>query len=86
MNSPADRVPSHGTHGYGRATTYAVDLRRSSGPTAHRAAPALGWIVRRRESFPSFGQAVVAVADGTVVEASTAARDHRPASRGLAIM
>ncbi|GAA2089041.1 M23 family metallopeptidase [Actinomadura alba] len=74
VNSPADKVPSHGTHGYGQA--YAVDLVHT--PTdgtpwkgVHRWPPA-----RRPEEFPSFGRPVLAPADGVVVRVHQRERDH----------
>ncbi|HEY7488405.1 MAG TPA: M23 family metallopeptidase [Streptosporangiaceae bacterium] len=74
VNSPADRVPSHGVHAYGQ--TYAIDLvhhpdddRAWQG--VHRWPPA-----RRPETFPAFGQPVYAVADGVVVKATDWQRDH----------
>jgi murein DD-endopeptidase MepM/ murein hydrolase activator NlpD len=73
LNSPADRVPSHGTHGYGQ--TYAIDV--AAEPT-EGARPAFGWwpVARRNRDFPAFGAPLLAVADGTVVRASDWRRDH----------
>lgn len=65
-NSPADRVPSHGTHALG--TTYAIDLVPvdASGRSAPR-----GWrswlATEPPEAFVGFGLDVVAPAGGTVV-------------------
>jgi len=74
INSPATRVPSHGTRELGQA--YAIDLVHAPDPArdwrpVHRWPPA-----RRPETFPAFGQPVVAPADATVVEASGWQRDH----------
>jgi hypothetical protein len=74
VNSPADNVPSHGTRGYGQA--YAIDLVYQPDPTVtwqgvHRWPPA-----RRPETFPAFGQPILAPADGVVVAASGWQRDH----------
>jgi hypothetical protein len=74
LNSPANRVPSHGTHAYGQ--TYAIDIVHE--PEAGDR-PSFGWawpVARRNGSFPGFGAPVLAVADGTVVHASDGMRDH----------
>ncbi|MEU5987523.1 M23 family metallopeptidase [Spirillospora sp. NPDC047418] len=74
VNSPADKVPSHGTHELGQ--TYAIDL-------VHVPDPGRAWTALRRwplaarpETFPAFGQDVHAPADGVVVQASGWQRDH----------
>ncbi|TDC93554.1 M23 family metallopeptidase [Actinomadura sp. 7K507] len=74
VNSPADKVPSHGTHELGQ--TYAIDL-------VHVPDPAEVWqplrkrpLAARPETFPAFGQDVLAPADGVVVQASGWQRDH----------
>lgn len=74
VNSPADRVPSHGTHELGQ--TYAIDL-------VHVPEGAGEWrplrrrpLASRPETFPSFGREVVAPADGVVVHAGGRQRDH----------
>ncbi len=74
VNSPTDRVPSHGLHAYGQ--TYAVDLVHVP---ADRERPAFGWspLSRPPEDFPAYGQPVYAPADGTVVRVHGRARDHR---------
>ena len=73
LNSPADRVPSHGTHVY--AQTYAIDLvYEPKGATRRR-----GW--RRPKEFPGFGQEILAPADGSVVSVRDRARDHRSRAR-----
>jgi murein DD-endopeptidase MepM/ murein hydrolase activator NlpD len=91
LNSPADKVPSHGTHGYGQ--TYAIDVvaepepsrisaDRAAGRAADRAEvlrPAFTWfwpLVRRPDAFPAHGAPLLAVADGTVVRACDTQRDH----------
>lgn len=74
VNSPADRVPSHGVHGYGQ--TYAIDLVHH--PDAGRDwAGVHAWPPARRPvSFPGFGRPVFAPADGLVVRVRDGGRDH----------
>ncbi|MFF5257753.1 M23 family metallopeptidase [Actinomadura viridis] len=74
VNSPADKVPSHGTHELGQ--TYAIDL-------VHVPDPAVKWTALRRrpiaarpETFPAFGRPVMAPADGVVVRVGGRQRDH----------
>jgi Peptidase family M23 len=86
INSPATRVPSHGTRELGQA--YAIDLVHAPDPDVewrpvHRWPPA-----RRPESFPGFGVPIVAPADGVVAAASGWQRDHwsRNSPLGLAYL
>ncbi|MFI6945013.1 M23 family metallopeptidase [Streptomyces sp. NPDC050422] len=85
LNSPADKVPSHGIHGYGQ--TYAIDIVAEPEPEPepeheHEGAPSrpkfrrLWPIARRNHHFPAFGAPLLAVADGTVVYAADGRRDH----------
>ncbi|MFE3739680.1 M23 family metallopeptidase [Streptomyces sp. NPDC059096] len=89
VNSPADKVPSHGTYGYGQA--YAIDIvadpapgrepdpAQDPGSAPPSARPAFAWlwpIARRNRDFPAFGAPLLAVADATVVRASDVQRDH----------
>jgi hypothetical protein len=73
VNSPADRVPSHGIHAYGQ--TYAIDLvyepagRPTGGVTGGR-------LACPPTAFPGFGQPVYAVAPGRVVRVRQGQRDH----------
>ncbi|MTE19564.1 peptidoglycan DD-metalloendopeptidase family protein [Streptomyces sp. TRM43335] len=68
-NGPATKVPSH-THNL--AQTYAIDLARRPAPE-----PVWFWpVARRPESYPSFGEPLLAPADGRVVAASDGQRDH----------
>ncbi|MDG4860047.1 M23 family metallopeptidase [Streptomyces sp. T-3] len=74
VNSPADKVPSHGTHGLGQ--TYAIDIVAE--PT-DQARPAFAWlwpIALGNHAFPAFGAPLLAVADATVVHAEDGQRDH----------
>ncbi|QGV82712.1 M23 family metallopeptidase [Streptomyces ficellus] len=74
LNSPADKVPSHGTHQLGQ--TYAIDVVAE--PEAG-ARPSFAWlwpVARRNEDFPAFGAPLLAVADATVVHAEDGQRDH----------
>ncbi|TNY37354.1 M23 family metallopeptidase [Thermomonospora catenispora] len=76
INSPADRVPSHGTHEFGQ--TYAVDLvHRPDDGAAWTAVEGFWPPARRPESFPSFGRPILAPADAVVVRAVDGQRDHR---------
>lgn len=74
VNSPADKVPSHGVHSAGQS--YAIDLvhwpdERQPWQAVH------SWpLMRRPEEFPGFGQPVVAPADGRVVKTRDRWRDH----------
>ncbi|KPL30885.1 peptidase M23 [Streptomyces anulatus] len=79
LNSPADKVPSHGTHVYGQ--TYAIDIvaepeTEEGGATARPPFRILWPVVRRNRDFPAFGAPLLAVADATVVRASDGQRDH----------
>jgi murein DD-endopeptidase MepM/ murein hydrolase activator NlpD len=77
VNSPADKVPSHGLHAYGQ--TYAIDLVHE--PTeGSRPEFGAGPAFRPPEDFPAFGRPVLAPADGTVVRAHGRERDHRSRS------
>ncbi len=74
VNSPADKVPSHGIRAYGQ--TYAIDVLVPSPPGTPATVPWRGGFPRP-ETFPSFGRSVHAVADGTVVRVVDGRRDHR---------
>jgi Peptidase family M23 len=77
LNSPADKVPSHGLHAYGQ--TYAIDFVRVPQGTYE---PKLGWspATRPPDAYPGFGEPIVAPADGTVVRVHDRERDHRSRS------
>jgi hypothetical protein len=77
INSPANKVPSHGLHAYGQ--TYAIDFVHV--PDGNYS-PQLGWTPATRPpaEFPGFGKPIVAPADGTVVRVHDRERDHRTRS------
>lgn len=81
QNSPADRVPSHGTVRF--ASSYAIDFVPVD-DSGRSAAFGLESLVRPEPpgKFVGFGRAVLAPADGTVVAVHDSAPDH-PAYRGL---
>ncbi|MFH9232102.1 M23 family metallopeptidase [Streptomyces globisporus] len=89
LNSPADKVPSHGTHVYGQ--TYAIDIVADP-ETGGGEAPArpefrrLWPPFRRNRAFPAFGAPLLAVADATVVAASDGQRDHLSRSSLLGLV
>lgn len=75
LNSPADKVPSHGTHGFGQ--TYAIDITAEPEPGPARPAPVWFWpVARPARAYPAFGAPLHAVADATVVHAEDGQRDH----------
>jgi murein DD-endopeptidase MepM/ murein hydrolase activator NlpD len=79
VNSPADKVPSHGLHAYGQ--TYAIDIDLVHEPTeGSRPEFGAGPAFRPPEEFPAFGRPVLAPADATVVRAHGRERDHRSRS------
>ncbi len=80
-NSPADRVPSHGTTLF--ATSYAIDFVPVD--DSGRTAPIRPRSLLRPEPparFPGFGRPLLAPLDGVVVAAHDTERDHA-AYRGL---
>ncbi|MFJ9039949.1 M23 family metallopeptidase [Streptomyces sp. NPDC102406] len=92
LNSPADKVPSHGTHAYGQ--TYAIDIVaegdtvQADGERGRPESAAVWPVARRPRDFPAFGEPLYAVADATVVHASDWRRDHlsRTSLAGLAYL
>ena len=81
QNSPANRVPSHGTRRF--ATAHAIDFVPVVG--ARRTAPfTIAALLNPKspDSFPGFGRAILAPLDGTVVSAFDGRPDH-VAHRGL---
>ncbi|MFG2142063.1 peptidoglycan DD-metalloendopeptidase family protein [Streptomyces sp. NPDC048650] len=83
LNSPADKVPSHGTRAYGQA--YAIDIAAEPHEGAR---PGFGWwpLARRSEAFPAFGAELLAVADATVVRADDRQRDHLSRTSWFALL
>ncbi|MDF1489729.1 M23 family metallopeptidase [Tessaracoccus caeni] len=81
QNSPANRVPSHGTHLF--ATTYAIDFVPvdDSGRSARFGLRSL-FRPEPPEAFVGFGRRILAPIDGLVVAVHDAEPDH-PAYRGL---
>lgn len=77
LNSPATKVPSHGTNGFGQ--TWAVDLVAE--PEGRpRPAFASGRQWRPVTDYPAFGLPVHSPVAGTVVRAHDRRRDHRARS------
>lgn len=75
LNSPADKVPSHGTHSLGQ--TYAIDITAEPEDGPGRPAPVWFWpVARHGRAYPAFGAPLHAVADATVVHAEDGQRDH----------
>jgi len=76
QNSPARRVPSHGTHLF--ATTYAMDFIAVTG---RRTAPTRDWrtvlATEPADRFFAFGQPILAPAAGRVVSVHDGEVDHR---------
>ncbi len=85
QNSPADRVPSHGTDALG--SSHAIDLvpvdgRGRSAPWSWRALAA----TEPPEVFAGFGRPVLAPADGAVVLVHDGEPDHAARRSGLALL
>jgi murein DD-endopeptidase MepM/ murein hydrolase activator NlpD len=74
LNSPATKVPSHGTHAYGQS--YAIDLVAEPEPGSRPSFARVWPVFRGAGRFPGFGEPVLAVADATVVRAADGRRDH----------
>jgi hypothetical protein len=81
QNSPANRVPSHGTTAF--ASSYAIDFV-PVGDGGRSAPVRLSTLVRSEppERFPGFGRPVLAPVEGSVISADDRAEDHH-AFRGL---
>lgn len=82
LDSPATRVPSHGTHGLGQ--THAIDLVLDPSDGSR---PAFGsgpqW--RAATEYPALGRPVHSPVSGTVVRAHDRRRDHRARSGRLSL-
>ncbi|MGY2081281.1 M23 family metallopeptidase [Modestobacter sp. SYSU DS0657] len=83
LNSPATKIPSHGTNGLGQ--TYAVDLVLDP-PDGSRPEFGSGGQWRRPEEYPAFGQPLLSPVDGVVVRVHQRQRDHRARSGWLSIL
>jgi hypothetical protein len=84
-NSPARRVPSHGTHAFG--VTYAIDFvavdeRGRPAPRSWRSLLA----TERPEGFVGFGAPVLAPVAGTVAAAHDGEADHEARRSQLALV
>ncbi|MBI4899242.1 MAG: M23 family metallopeptidase [Actinobacteria bacterium] len=81
QNSPANRVPSHGTPRY--ASSFAIDFVPVD-ESGHSAAVTLASLLRPEPAvrFPGFGRLVLSPVDGVVVAVYAAETDHA-AFRGL---
>lgn len=84
VNSPADKVPSHGVHAYGQ--TYAIDLVHVPDPDSRWTGVHRKPLARRPQEFPGFGQPVLAPANGTVVRVSDWQRDHWSRNSPLGVL
>ncbi len=84
-NSPARRIPSHGTHRFG--VTYAIDFIAVD--DHGRSAPR-GWrsvlATEQPETFVGFGKAILAPASGTVVAIHDGEPDHVARRSQLALI
>lgn len=83
MNSPVDKVPSHGVRAYGQA--YAIDLVYEP-VSQERPAFGVGPAMRPPDEYPAFGQPVRAMVEGQVVSVLDTLRDHRARSSMLGIL
>lgn len=85
-NSPARRVPSHGTDMFGGA--YAIDFVGVD--DKHRTAPGTSWrtflATEPPEIFHAFGRPVLAPASGTVVRVHDGEPDHEARRSQLALV
>lgn len=81
QNSPANRVPSHGTEAF--ASSYAIDFV-PVGDNGRSAPVRLSTLVRSEspDRFPGFGRPVLAPIEGSVIAAADGDADHH-AMRGL---
>lgn len=86
QNSPARRVPSHGTHLL--ASTYAIDFVGVD--DRHRTAGRRDWrtllATEPVERYVGYGRAILAPGDGVVVRAHDGERDHEGRRSQLALV
>ena len=86
QNSPARRVPSHGTHLL--ASTYAIDFVGVD--ERHRTAGRRDWrtllATEPVERYVGYGRAILAPGDGVVVRAHDGERDHEGRRSQLALV
>jgi hypothetical protein len=86
QNSPARRVPSHGTDRFG--LRYAIDFVGVD--ERHRTAPSRDWrtvlATEPPERFFAFGRPILAPCDGTVVAAHDGEPDHAARRSQLALV
>ncbi|WP_369130621.1 M23 family metallopeptidase [Modestobacter roseus] len=83
LNSPATKVPSHGTHGLGQ--TWAIDLVLDP-PDGSRPELGSGGQWRRPEEYPAFGTPLLSPVDGVVVRVHQRRRDHRARSGWVSLL
>ena len=83
MNSPGQKVPSHGTRTRGQLG--AVDL---CSPADEDAPALVRWGLRgdRPQAYACFGEPVLSMAAGTVVRARDSQRDHRARNTWQALL
>ena len=74
LNTPGQKLPSHGTRFLGQYA--AVDILRPA-TTETPAKVRLAWRNSRPQEYPSFGEPVYSMASGEVVRASGRSTDHR---------
>lgn len=81
LNSPADRVPSHGTDRF--ASSYAIDFVPVDDSVRSAPRTLESWLrPERPERFPGFGRPVLAPLPGVVRAMENGSADH-PAYRGF---
>jgi len=83
LNSPASRVPSHGTHAYGQ--TYAIDLIYFPNAQSEPALNRTNAMFLAPDDFASFAKPVYAVADGIIIHVRDRQRDHKSRSSKIAL-
>ena len=84
INSPATRIPSHGTHAFGQ--TYAIDLIASPNDQPSQVRSDAKTAFLPPQEFPSFAKPVCAIADATVVRVHDRRPDHKSRSTKVALI